>query len=113
MDAKTTQAQDNRVNLRFNKLFTCKLHTYWLIAENTIYAKFGSFRPINREYLRMKFEWEEIPSNQHGHYVTYRAQVIGGWLVYHDALSDYAPMVFIPDPTYAWVIDEPEKRPEE
>lgn len=75
----------------------------------------------------MKFEWEEIANNEAKNDVweaTYRAKVVGGWLVRHEHyfmyrywLEDESPyekregfekqnqiMVFVPDPNHEWVI---------
>lgn len=49
---------------------------------------------------KIKFEWELIPPTE----ATYRAKVIGGWIVYH-----FESMVFIPDPEHNWEIDQTPK----
>jgi len=73
----------------------------------------------------IKFEWEEIWNNQEPHAeeydeATYRAQVIGGWLVRHLNACDHfsekgnndqywmerrSSMVFIPDPEHRWEVE--------
>ena len=45
----------------------------------------------------MKFEWEELTDT------TWRAKVIGGWIVRTTSCSGIA-MVFIPDPKHSWEI---------
>lgn len=55
----------------------------------------------------MTFEWELIFDGAYDH--TYRAKVIGGWLVRHrDHWGDNevsTPMTFIPDAQHEWEIE--------
>lgn len=60
----------------------------------------------------MKFEWEQITSNYHGHYLDERAKVFGGWMVKHTEFNgdysddpDFFTVTFIPDPSYSWEIE--------
>lgn len=50
----------------------------------------------------MKFEWEQVSDND---YKTFRAKVIGGWLVRYVGLDGHSTMCFIEDRHYTWVID--------
>jgi len=61
----------------------------------------------------MKFEWEQIHKGGCDS-DTWRAKVIGGWLIRHQCWSDQADdgavsaatsLVFLPDPNWEWVID--------
>ncbi|MCL9682736.1 hypothetical protein [Legionella maioricensis] len=57
----------------------------------------------------MKFEWELIEKNERnqkggGTPYTYRAKIIGGWLVKHTT-DQGVSLVFVPDPEYKWIID--------
>lgn len=64
----------------------------------------------------MKFEWETIHSNHNkniGGSVTYRAKVIGGWIISNDVYTDDSnkrnittSMIFVPDPNHEWEIKE-------
>ena len=63
----------------------------------------------------MKFDWEQIYRTDgfvDSH--TWRAKVIGGWIIRHQCWSDTADdgsapvatsLVFLPDPNWDWVID--------
>lgn len=81
--------------------------------------------------MKIKFEWEEIDNNneqkeQNWWEATYRAKVIGGWLVRHECAHEYIfyssedenhdvgeewakrfyTMIFIPDIDHKWEISE-------
>lgn len=70
--------------------------------------------------MKIKFEWDPIGETGNMNRWTWRAKVIGGWLVREDiyrmpigkAITDedeYAissSMVFVSDPQYEWEIDE-------
>jgi hypothetical protein len=75
-----------------------------------------------KEKQAMKFEWEEIYTSEdtfHNVYTeTFRAKVVGGWLIRHQMLVDeerertfdgwsncHNSMVFIPDPEHLWEVD--------
>lgn len=57
----------------------------------------------------MKFEWELIEENirdQSGKKPnTYRATIIGGWLVKHTT-DQGVSLVFVPDPDHEWAIEK-------
>ena len=67
--------------------------------------------------MRKKIEWlwEMIDQKQEDkvfYFATYRAKVIGGWLVRnfdvtYNAKSTSESMVFVPDPNHDWVIVAP------
>lgn len=54
----------------------------------------------------MKFEWEKISDINAE--MTYRAKVIGGWIVKNWEAGDSpsVSMVFIYDPVHDWTIEE-------
>jgi len=71
----------------------------------------------------MKVEWQEIhcteDTMENVFMSTYRAKVIGGWIVRQEMLIDadrenihdgwsnvHNSMVFVPDPTHSWSIEE-------
>ena len=71
----------------------------------------------------MKFEWEDIYTSEDAFsnifMETFRAKVIGGWIVSHQILLDeekkecldgwsnaHNSMVFVPDPDHEWEIDD-------
>lgn len=70
----------------------------------------------------MKFEWEEIYTSEDAYenlYMeTFRAKVLGGWIVRHQSILDadrannfdgwshaQNSMMFVPDPDHEWEVD--------
>lgn len=49
--------------------------------------------------MKIKFEWKRIGD------MTYRAKVIGGWIVEHID-CDRPTLVFIPDSNHEWEIEQ-------
>lgn len=86
------------------------------LTDNHIAHSFNKNELCVRIYSKMpaiKFEWETIAYNPlQG--ITYRAKVLGGWLVrtaicinqYGGSSVEESNLIFIPDPNHEWEIEK-------